>query len=183
MRQEQQRSSLLSRSIQLASSLSNPIAHALVLLSSAPCVRLLLVQASASTARVLARRPLSTMASCPAGAAGAAKPAASGAAAPSKFAVFKKHWLSDSACYPIMLIIGAACSMVVLAGGRTLMYNPDVHFEKDDRSDMLNGNKDHEGQAHYGHALRKYAMTAEGATQPMYRINKAGWESKMKQDA
>ena len=120
---------------------------------------------------------MATMAAGPTG--GAARPAS---AAPTGKSSFRKNWLSDSATYPIMLIIGAACSMVILAGGRTLLFNPDVHFEKGERMDMLSNN-DEEGESHYGHALRRYAMNTEGATQPMYRLNKAGWESKMKHDA
>jgi hypothetical protein len=85
---------------------------------------------------------------------------------------FKKHWLMDPACYPIMAIITGACTMVVIAGTRQLVSNPDVRFDKHDREEVIRHNEA-AARNHLNSRMREHAAK-EGASQPMFILNKLG---------
>lgn len=88
---------------------------------------------------------------------------------------FKRNWLSDSATYPIIGIMTVAVSIVLYAGTRQAVKNPEVNWAKD--SDKAITYDEKEAMEHYAHGLRKHAATP-GASQVMSRINAVGTGSK-----
>lgn len=78
------------------------------------------------------------------------------------WAGFKRDWLSDSATYPIILIISGAVTMLTLAGARQMRGNPDVRFDKYDRTQLMDDD-DSVGEAHYKHFLRAHAADKNAA--------------------
>lgn len=88
---------------------------------------------------------------------------------------FKRNWLSDSATYPIIGIMTVAVSIVLYAGTRQAVKNPEVNWAKD--ADKATTYDEKEAMEHYAHGLRKHALTP-GATQVMSRINAVGTGSK-----
>jgi len=92
----------------------------------------------------------------------AAQSKATGAKKPSPFV---RNWLSDTATYPIMIVIAAAGGLVLYQGQRLIFGHPDVNWDKDDRASYIRDNDD-DSESHYEHFLRKRARTSSAEIVP-----------------
>jgi len=69
---------------------------------------------------------------------------------------FFKRYLSDTATYPLFIIIGCAAGLVAFAGSRTLFKHPDVYLSKENRVAVIKDN-DQAGKAHVTNYFRSAA--------------------------
>jgi hypothetical protein len=91
----------------------------------------------------------------------------------------KKHWLSDSATYPIILVMAGAMTLCTYFSARTFFSHPDVYLNKNKRKSIIRDNL-HEVKDHQNNFLRVHTVNKEPII--FGSINNALLKRKMNRD-
>ena len=54
-----------------------------------------------------------------------------------KFDTFKKNWLSDPGAYPVLVVLGVACTGCTVYGFYNLLNSPDVRITPTKRESVV----------------------------------------------